>query len=244
MLARAQSAGVSRIIIPATDAATAHEALALAGMHPGAIFAAVGLHPNSTADFSRAVLEPLHELALSAHCVAIGEIGLDYHWDRSPKADQWAALEAQLELAAALNLPVILHNRESSADLISIIERWAAGLNGPLAQRPGVLHSFSAPGEFAERALAAGFMLGFTGPVTYRNADALRAVAAAVPLDRLLIETDSPFLSPLPHRGQRNEPAYVRLVAERLAALRDLPLEALAEATRVNAERLFALPPR
>ncbi len=230
--------------MPATDAVTAREARALADTHPGVIFAAVGLHPNSSAGFSRAALEPLRELASSRQCIAIGEIGLDYHWDLSPKADQWAALEAQLELAAALSLPVILHNRESSEDLLAIIERWSAGLSGPLAQRPGVLHSFSATGDIADRALAAGFMLGFTGPVTYKNADSLRAVAASVPLDRLLIETDSPFLSPHPHRGQRNEPAYVRLVAERLAALRGLPLEALAEATSANAERLFALPPR
>jgi TatD DNase family protein len=238
---RAARAGVARILIPAVDAESASQAVALAAEYAG-VFASVGIHPNDTADFSEADLDPIRDLASAPKVVAIGEIGLDYHWDKSPKEAQWRAFEAQLALVRELEMPVIIHNREASDDVIAILETWARDLPPALRDRPGVLHSFSAPQSIAERALACGFYLGFTGPITYKNADDLRQIAALMPLDRLLIETDAPYLTPTPHRGQRNEPAYVRLVAERIAALRRLPLDEIASATTANAARLFQLP--
>jgi TatD DNase family protein len=155
---------------------------------------------------------------------------------------QRQAFEAQLALASRLELPVIIHNRDASEDIMAILETWARDLPPVLRDRPGVLHSFSAPQSIAERALRCGFYLGFTGPITFKNADNLRSIAAVIPLDRLLVETDGPFLTPVPHRGQRNEPAYVRFVAERLATIQQVSVEELAQATTDNAIHLFRLP--
>jgi TatD DNase family protein len=242
VLARAEEAGITRMLIPATDLTTSREAIALAQRYDG-VYAAVGVHPNSTAAFVPDDIAAIRTLALSdrANIRAIGEIGLDYYWDDSPRSQQIPALEAQLALAAELELPVIIHNREASDDVIPILETWAQALPQALAGRAGVLHSFSAPRQTAERALEAGFYLGFTGPLTYKNSDSLRSIASIAPRDRVVVETDGPFLSPAPHRGKRNEPAYVRLVAERLAALWSLSLDETAHITTDNATRLFAL---
>jgi len=173
--------------------------------------------------------------------VAIGEIGLDYHWRESPKETQWKSFEAQLNLAKKLELPVIIHNREASEDVMSILDEWVKDLPPKIKERPGVMHSFSAPEAIAEQALAAGFYLGFTGPITYKNADQLRHIAAKIPLDRMLVETDGPFLTPVPHRGKRNEPSYIPLIVERLANLRQMSVEAFGSATTENAYRLFEM---
>lgn len=241
VIARAATAGVMRVINPGVDHATSQAALDLAARYSG-IYAAVGMHPNDTANFSDDDLGWIEAMAHQPKVVAIGEIGLDYHWHDSPKEMQFKAFEAQLALAARLELPVIIHNREASDDVIAILEAWARDLPHALRERAGVLHSFSAPHAVAERALAAGFYLGFTGPITFKNADELRRTAAAVPLDRILVETDGPFLTPTPHRGKRNEPAYIPLIVERLAALKTIPVQQMAEATTINAERLFGLP--
>ncbi len=240
IVAEAAASGVTRIINPGTDLERSRAAIALAETYPG-VYAAVGVHPNSTADFSPTHLATLHDLAAHPKVVALGEIGLDYYWEDSPKDVQWAAFETQLNLAAALELPVIIHNRDASDDVLAVLAAWTAALPAALRERPGVLHSFSAPQSAAERGLALGFYLGFTGPVTFKNADDLRHIAARVPADRLLVETDGPFLTPHPYRGRRpNHPAYVRFIAERLAALRAIPYEDFAAQTTANAERLFA----
>jgi TatD DNase family protein len=178
----------------------------------------------------------LRDLARHEKVVAIGEIGLDYYWDKSPKATQQRALGMQLELAAELNLPVILHNRESNEDVVAMLS------DSPLVGRenPGVMHSFAADWETAVATLNLGYYLGFTGPVTYKKADELRAIVAKVPLERILVETDAPFLTPQPYRGKRNEPGYVRYVAERIAAVRGLETAVFAQQSTANAERLFA----
>ncbi|MFO7323317.1 MAG: TatD family hydrolase [Chloroflexota bacterium] len=238
---RARAAGVDRIINPAIDPETSRAIVALTQTYDG-VYGAVGIHPNSTASFTPEHLEPIEALASRDKIVAIGEIGLDYYRDRSPKERQWAAFEAQLTLAARLEMPVIIHNRDAGEDVISILENWVKSLPETLRERPGVLHSFSAPAEIAERALAAGFYLGFTGPITFKNADDLRQIAARVPLDRLLVETDGPFLTPTPYRGKRNEPAYIPYIVERLASLHRLSIDDMARMTTENAERLFALP--
>jgi TatD DNase family protein len=240
VIARAAEAGVTRIIIPALDVENTRGIIALTRQYPG-VYAAVGIHPNSTANFTPAMISELEALAHAPEVVAIGEIGLDYHWDDSPKHIQAEAFRAQLDLAARLELPVIIHNREASDDVIAILEAWVQNLPDTLKDRPGVLHSFSAPPEVADRALAAGFYIGFTGPITFKKADDLRRIAAAVPLDRILVETDGPFLTPAPFRGKRNEPAYIPYMVERLAALRQISIEAMGQATTENAERLFRL---
>ena len=240
VIERAVASGVNRIVNPGIDEATSRAALDLTKRY-AQVYAAVGVHPNDTATFSAADLAWIEALAQEAKVVAIGEIGLDYHWDDSPKEAQFYALEAQLTLAAKLELPVIIHNRDASDDVIAILESWSRDLPPALRDRPGVLHSFSAPKAIAERALAAGFYLGFTGPITFKNADDLRRIATSVPLDRLLVETDAPFLTPTPHRGERNEPAYIPLMVARLASLHVIPVEEMAAATTANAERLFRL---
>ena len=241
VLRRAREAGVKRVIIPAIDLESCEQALALAGANPG-LYAAVGIHPNSCGDFNPRMLQTLRGLSRHELAVAIGEIGLDYYRDLCPPATQRRALESQLELAAELQLPVILHNRDSSGDLLAILEAWAPAVPPALKWRPGVLHSFSASAEVARRALDLGFYLGFTGPITYKTAKELRAIAADAPIDRLLIETDGPFLAPQQRRGKRNEPGYLRYVNERLAQLQGLSFEDMARQTTLNAERLFALP--
>lgn len=233
---RAAAAGVGRIIVPALDLDNAPAVLALAERYE-TVYAAVGVHPNSAAGWQESWLAPLRRLARHEKVVAIGEIGLDYHWERTPHDVQHAAFSAQLALAAELSLPVIVHNREAGADVIRLL------LASPLAGKaePGVLHSFSAPPEIAAQALAAGYYLGFTGPLTFKKSDELRRIAAAAPRDRLLVETDAPFLAPHPHRGQRNEPAYVALVAATLADLHEVEPAEMAAQTTANAARLFGL---
>jgi TatD DNase family protein len=242
VVARAAAAGVTRIIIPGVDVATTREALALAAQYPSQVFAAAGVHPNSTADFDDSTLAEIETLAQQPHIVSVGEIGLDYYRDRSPKKKQFAAFEAQLALAEKLSLPIIIHNRDASEDVVAILDNWVKTLTGPLRERPGVMHSFSAPPEIAERVLAMGFYLGFTGPVTFGKADDLRRVVAATPLNRILVETDGPFLTPHPYRGKRNESAYIPLIAERIATVKQLTLDEVASATTSNAVKLFNLP--
>ena len=239
VIQRALNAGVRRVINPGTDLTSSQAAINLAGEYAG-IYAAVGFHPNSTQDFTS--VESIRELADHNCVVAIGEIGLDYYWDKSPKEQQFAAFEAQLALAAEAELPVIIHNREASDDVMRILENWVSTLPQTLHDRPGVLHSFSAPPEIAARALAIGFYLGFTGPITFKKADELRAIARETPLDRILVETDGPFLTPMPHRGKRNEPAYIPYIVDRLASLKQRSADELGRITTANAERLFQLP--
>lgn len=235
MIARALEAGVKRMIVPAIDLAGCTAVLRLAEQYDE-VYAAVGIHPNSTADWQDSWIGELRPFAQHEKVVAIGEIGLDYYRDHSPRPVQQQALRAQLELAAELDLPVILHNRESNEDIIRLLQE------SPLVGRdnPGVLHSFAADWPTAEAALAMGFYLGFTGPVTYKKADELRRIVAQVPLDRILVETDAPFLAPQQYRGKRNEPAYVRFVAERIAALHGLETAEFAQISTANAQRLFA----
>lgn len=241
VVTRAAAADVTRIINPAVDLAACAAALRLADRYAG-VYAAVGVHPTSTASFSPEHLTGVESYARHAKVIAIGEIGLDYYWDKSPKDTQRHAFEAQLALAARLGLPVIIHNRDANDDVMTILEQWAAALSPSLRERPGVLHSFSGNMAMAERALQAGFYLGFTGPLTFKNAEDTRRIAAAVPLDRLLVETDAPFLTPVPYRGKRNEPAYIPYMVERLAALKLIATDEMATITTQNAERLFQLP--
>jgi TatD DNase family protein len=257
--ARAQAAGVTLLINPGTDLPSSRRAVALAEGYPG-IYAAVGVHPHDAATLGEAELAELRGLAMHPKVVAIGEIGLDYYRDLSPRPQQRAAFEAQLGLAADMGLPVVVHQREAAADVLaalraclhlSVRHKWvgrpspgsapAPARTAGAVQAGGVLHAFSGDLAMAEEAVAWGFYIGIAGPLTFANARQLPEVVGWAPADRLLLETDAPYLAPHPHRGQRNEPAYLRLTAGRLADLRGLSPDAVALQTTDNARRLFRL---
>ncbi len=230
--ARAQEAGVARLVNPAYDLASCRRAIELAAQHTH-IHAAVGIHPNDCATFDDD-LPALRALIGQPKVVAIGEIGLDYHWERTTPAQQAAAFVAQLALAREFNLPVIVHCRDAYDDALALLEAHARGLRV-------VLHAFGGRMEHAERALAQGWHIGIGGPVTYRKAENLREVAGAIPLDHMLLETDSPYLPPHPYRGQRNEPAWVALVAESVSQVRGVSLARVADETTSAAMTFFGL---
>jgi len=240
VIERAREAGLVVILNVGTDLASSRAAVALAEKHDF-IYAAVGVHPHDAKTVTRAVLENLRDLARHPRVVAIGEIGLDYYRDLSPRPVQRRAFADQLALAAQLGLPVVVHSREAHDDVMVALRKWrlASPPAGGTEGGPGVLHSYSAGPERLEEVLALGFSIGISGPVTFPKAERLRTVAAAVPLERLLVETDCPYLTPVPYRGRRNEPAYVRYVAEAVARARGIPTEAMAQATADNARYLF-----
>lgn len=234
VIAAAFAGGVTRMVVPGTDLESSRAAQALATAYPGHIAAAVGTHPHDALSFTPETLTAERMLAGAPHVVAIGEIGLDYYRGLAPRTTQREVLLAQLALARAVDLPVILHNRESHADLVALLRSDGAGLRG-------VFHCFIGDQRMARDALDLGFYLSFAGPLTYPRNTELREVATWVPLERVLIETDSPYLAPPPFRGQRNEPRHVALVARQLAEVRGLPPERIAAITSANADTLFRL---
>jgi TatD DNase family protein len=241
VLERARQQGVSRILVPGIDLATSRLAVELSRQYEE-VFAAVGIHPHDAAGWTPSTLAALRDLARQPKTVAVGEIGLDYYRDRSPRSTQREVFQAQLELAIELNLPVVLHNREATTDLWEDLENWQARLvqaASPLIERPGVLHSFDGDLPTGRRAVEIGFWIGISGPITFKNAALRQEVAGGLPIDRLLIETDAPYLTPHPYRGRRNEPAYVALVADKLSSLHGLSTEALQTITWQNADKLF-----
>ncbi len=237
VLARAREAGVAAILVAGFDLESSRGAAALSAQHPG-VYAAAGIHPHDAKACDDASLEAVRALLAQPRVVAVGETGLDYHYDFSPRDVQQRVLREHLALARETNLPVILHNRESDADLLRILREDG------LPPAGGVMHCFSGDERLAAEALALGLMVSAAGQVTFKKAGDLRRVLAAVPLDRLLVETDCPYLAPVPHRGRRNEPAYVVEVARCLAEARGTSPEDVAAATTANAARLFgwALP--
>jgi TatD DNase family protein len=249
VLERAQAAGLTRILIPGLDLPSSLRAVKLAQSVP-MLYAAIGFHPTDALQWQADSLPALEELAKQPKVVAIGEIGLDYYWDAAPPEVQQRVLVEQLNLAARAELPVVIHLREAGdaeegqcvRDLLKILEEWVARLRvaaNPLAQRPGVLHSFSGNRHSAEKALDLGFYIGITGPVTYKNAETKRQVVSALPLERMLIETDAPFLSPVPRRGKRNEPAFVVHIADKIGEIHKIDPQEVASITSANAARLF-----
>ena len=241
VISRAQEAGVTQMITIGGSLEASRRALALAQEYPF-LYAAVGIHPHNAVDLNGAALAELRELAQQPKVVAVGEIGLDFYRDLSPRDVQRRAFQAQLAWAAKMSKPVVIHDRDAHQEVLEILADWAAGqARSPLAGRLGVLHTFSGDLPMAERAIELGFYLSISGPVTYQNARDLPEVVRSVPLERLMVETDCPWLAPHPHRGKRNEPAYVRLVAEQIAALRGIELAKVAQATTANARRLFGL---
>lgn len=235
VLQRAREAGVARLICPGVDVATSELAIQLAADHPGEIYACAGVHPHDTTGFTDATLAAIRALCGRDGIVALGEIGLDFYRNFAPAEDQRRAFAAQVALARELDLPIVVHNREAHAAIMEVLR--------PYGTVRGVWHCFIGDRQMAEDGLALGMYLSFAGPVTYPANTALADVAAWAPLDRILVETDCPYLTPHPHRRDRNEPANVAKNASRVAELRGMALADLAAATSANAATLFGLPP-
>lgn len=233
-LVRAREQGVCGFVVPATKLADAPEAVALAQRHAD-VWSAVGFHPHEAKDCDDAAFARISSLARDPRVVAIGEIGLDYYYDHSPRKTQREVFVRHLALAREVNKPVIIHNRESTGDLLDLLRSEEA------KDVRGILHSFTENAAVASELIDRGYYISFSGIVTFRSADALRDVARALPHDRVLIETDTPYLAPVPFRGKQNEPAYVRKIAEQLAALWSLPLEDVATRTTANFEYAFSV---
>ena len=265
VIQRAIEAGVTRILIPALGLESSSAVIKLAESHPN-LYAALGFHPTELDKWNESSIDNLRSLILphpeslsrrergwgEGKIVAIGEIGLDYYWvkESDKRAQQREVLKQQLKLAQEVNRPAVIHMREendawfgqASIDLLEIISEWHEELrtkNHPLVEKPGVLHSYNGNLETARKAIALNFYIGVTGPVTYKNAEEKRQIVRQLPLERLLIETDSPFLTPVPQRGKRNEPAFVAYIADKIAEIHMTTREQVAEITTVNAARLF-----
>ncbi len=233
VLGRAAAAGLTAIVTVGTTIPDCEKAVELARLHPS-IYAAVGIHPHEVKGIDAGTYDVLRILAQQEKVVAIGEIGLDFFYDLSPREVQLRRFAEQLDLALELDLPVIIHDREAHAETLRILQQRKEGLRG-------VLHCFSGDEQMARECIALGLYLSVAGPVTYRKADQLRAVAREIPAERLLIETDAPYLAPQPWRGKRNEPAYVAETARCLAEIRGMAAGDLERVTEENARRLFGL---
>ncbi len=231
VLERAQEAGVHAMMVIGFDLETSRGAIALAEKYDQ-IYATVGMHPHDATNLDDETIHIFRDLAAHPKVLGLGEMGLDYYRDLSPRPIQKAAFERQLDLAEALDLPIVIHNREAYHDILPILQARRGKVRG-------VMHCFSGDVEIMHRSLALGFYIGIGGPVTYRKSDALQEVAQKVPADALLVETDCPWLAPQFRRGKRNEPAYVRATAERIAELRGISLEEIGEVTTQNFEELF-----
>ena len=231
VLKRAHEAAVSNILVIGFDMETSLGAVALAEKHTH-IYATVGMHPHDAKDLTPDVLKTFRELAEHPKVIALGEMGLDYYRNLSPRPVQKEAFEQQLDLAEELQMPIVIHNRDAYMDILPILEARQGRVRG-------VLHCFTGDVELMQRSLAIGFHIGIGGIVTYPSAKDIQAVAREVPEDRLLIETDCPWLAPQFRRGKRNEPAYVRAVAEKIAELRDTSIEAIGKITTENFKNVF-----
>lgn len=231
---RALDAGVRTMITIGADMPTSEAAVQLAEKYPS-VYATVGIHPHDAKTADEAAYERLRELADHPKVVAIGEIGLDYYYDHSPRDVQRDVFIRQLALARETGLPFIIHNRDASGDVMMVLREHGRGL-------PGLLHSFTGDAAMAAECVAEGWYISLGGMMTFKNAEAIRTAVREVPLERILLETDAPYLTPVPLRGKRNEPAYVRYVAEFLAAERGLSVEEVARVTTKNARRFFRLP--
>jgi len=234
VIERAVEAGVTRMTVVGFDEETIPPAIEIAETYDF-IYAAVGWHPVDAIDFKDHHLDYLREYAQHEKVVALGEMGLDYHWDKSPKDVQEKVFRAQIQLAKEVNLPIIIHNREATDDVIRILQEEKAEEVG------GIMHCYSGTVEQMQPCLEMNFYISLAGPVTFKNAKLPKKVAKEVPIDRLLVETDAPYLAPHPFRGKRNEPAYVTKVAEAIAELRNMDYETICEITTKNALAIYRI---
>lgn len=234
VISRAKEEGVSNMVVVGFDRKTITRAMELIETYDF-LYAAIGWHPVDAIDMTDEDLAWIEELSRHEKVVAIGEMGLDYHWDKSPKDVQKRVFREQIRLAKKVKLPIVIHNREATADIMEILKEENA------AEVGGIMHCFSGSPEVAKECLDMNFYISLGGPVTFKNAKKPKEVAAAVPMEKLLIETDCPYLAPHPNRGKRNEPAYVKLVAQQIAEIKGIDLEEVAERTAANARKLFGI---
>lgn len=226
--------GIDLVINPGSDVLSSIKSVSLSEQYEN-IYAAVGVHPHSAKEMDESTIEVLKSFTGREKVVAIGEIGLDYYYDNSPRDIQRQRFKEQLDLAKEVDLPVIIHSRDAAQETFDILKEAQDG------SLKGVLHCYSGSVEMALEYIRLGFYISLGGPVTFKNAKMPKEVAKAVPLDRLLVETDSPYLTPDPNRGKRNEPIYVRYVAGTIAEIREIPFEEVATKTSENAKRLFRI---
>lgn len=231
---RALEANVKKMVVIGFDRITIERAMKLVEQY-SFIYAVVGWHPVDAIDCTEEDLKWIEELAAHEKVVGIGEMGLDYHWDKSPKDVQQVLFRKQIRLAQKVNLPIIIHNRDATEDVIRILQEEEAHLTG------GIMHCYGGSVETAKQCIDMNFMISLGGPVTFKNARKPKEVAAEIPLEHLLIETDAPYLAPHPHRGKRNEPSLVPLVAEEIARLKGISIEEVAKTTTKNAEKFFKI---
>jgi len=235
---RAREAGVGTIVMPAIDGPSIEQAVALCNEYEG-LYAMTGLHPSETEEATAADFETVREWCDHPSIVAVGESGLDYYWDRSFDDRQEAFFREHIRLAAQANLPLVIHNREATSDILDILEEEREALDDPGRLR-GILHCYVDPPSVAERAWNLGFYVGVGGIMTFSNSDVADYVAD-VPLEHIVVETDSPYLAPEPKRGDRNEPAYVRYVAEHLARIKEVSIDTVEEVTTSNARSIYGM---
>jgi TatD DNase family protein len=233
---RAHAAGVEQIVVVggAGELSSNEAAVAVAHSFPG-LFATVGMHPHDAKDLSEEDLKRLKELAADSKVVAVGETGLDFYYDHSPRDLQMKIFARFIHMARETNLPIVVHDRDAHSEIAEVL-RSEGG-----EDLRGVIHCFTGDYEAAKTFLDLGFYLSFSGIITFKNAESLREVARKLPLERMLVETDSPYLAPVPHRGKRNEPAFVRLVAEAIAQVKGVGVDEVAEVTSLNARLLFGI---
>lgn len=236
VIARAREAGVEKIIAVggAGDMSSNLEAIALADSLAN-IYATVGMHPHDAKDVGEDELRRLRELTAHPKVIAVGETGLDYYYNHSPHDVQRRVFSHFIDMARETGLPLVVHERDAAREAADLLRRIGAG------KVRGVIHCFTGDYDAARQYLDLGFYLSFTGIITFKNAEPLRDVVRRVPLEKILVETDSPYLTPVPHRGRRNEPAYVRFVAETIASLKGVPLEEVARVTSANVQALFMI---
>lgn len=234
VISRARKANVKYMVNIGFDLSGSMKAIELAEKHWG-LYATVGIHPHNASQLNEKVLEELRRLSENSKTVAIGEIGLDYYRKLSPMETQRKAFEAQLRLAEEIGLPAVIHDREAHADTLEMLSKFRGKIGG-------IMHCFSGSREMAEQCINSGFLISFAGPVTFPNSHKLHEIAKCTALNKILLETDSPWLAPQEVRGKRNEPSFLPFIAEKIAQLKGTSMDELAEATSENARRIFQLP--
>lgn len=232
IILNAKNAGVHKIVVPSVDRSSFDKVISISEKYDG-VYCALGVHPTAAHDAVECDYEKIIELANHKKVVAIGECGLDYYWDKTFIEEQKSSLSKQIEIAISAKKPLIIHDREAHKDCFDMLKE--------ITEIPVIMHCFSGSLEFANECIKKGFYISLGGVVTFKNAKKAHEIAKEIPLSKLLLETDAPYLTPIPFRGKRNEPAYIKLIAEEIAKIRNISLEEIAQATTANAGKVFGI---